>query len=66
MKAVTKIMVEGKDFFDGDSKIASKNIPSNAVDKVQILKNYAEVGQLSSVQNNHIFSLMMLSKLQAH
>ena len=45
-------MVEGKDFFDGDSKIASKNIPSNAVDKVQILKNYAEVGQLSSVQNN--------------
>ena len=51
-KAVTKVMVEGKDFFDGDSKIASKNIPSNAVDKVQILKNYAEVGQLSSVQNN--------------
>ena len=51
-KAVTKIMVEGKDFFDGDSKIASKNIPSNAVDKVQILKNYAEVGQLSYVQNN--------------
>ena len=51
-KAVTKTMVEGKDFFDGDSKIASKNIPSNAVDKVQILKNYAEVGQLSSVQNN--------------
>ena len=51
-RAVTKVMVEGKDFFDGDSKIASKNIPSNAVDKVQILKNYAEVGQLSSVQNN--------------
>ena len=51
-KAVTKVMVEGKDFFDGDSKIASKNIPSNAVDKVQILKNYSEVGQLSSVQNN--------------
>ena len=51
-KAVSKVMVEGKDFFDGDSKIASKNIPSNAVDKVQILKNYAEVGQLSSVQNN--------------
>ena len=51
-KAVTKVMVEGKDFFEGDSKIASKNIPSSAVDKVEILKNYAEVGQLSSVQNN--------------
>ncbi|MED5354829.1 MAG: carboxypeptidase-like regulatory domain-containing protein [Bacteroidota bacterium] len=51
-KAVTKLMVEGKDFFDGDSKIASQNIPSSAVDKVEILKNYAEIGQLSSVQNN--------------
>ncbi len=51
-KVVSKVMVEGKDFFDGDSKIATKNIPSNAVDKVQVLKNYAEVGQLGSVQNN--------------
>ena len=37
-KVVTKVMVEGKDFFDGDSKLATKNIPSNAVDKVQVLK----------------------------
>ena len=51
-KTVSKIMVEGKDFFDGDTKLATKNIPSNAVDKVQVLRNYAEVGQLSSVTNN--------------
>ena len=51
-KTVSKIMVEGKDFFDGDTKLATKNIPSNAVDKVQVLRNYAEVGQLSGVQNN--------------
>jgi hypothetical protein len=51
-KKVSKVMVEGKDFFDGDSKLATKNIPANAVDKVQVLKNYAEVGQLSSVTNN--------------
>jgi len=51
-KVVGKVMVEGKDFFDGDTKIAIKNIPSNAIDKVQILKNYSEVGQLSGVQNN--------------
>ena len=45
-------MVDGKDFFDGDSKIATKNIPSNAVDKVEVLKNYAEVSQLRGVTNN--------------
>ena len=51
-KVVNKLMVNGKDFFDGDTKLASKNIPSKAVDKIQVLRNYSEVGQLSRVSNN--------------
>lgn len=51
-KVVNKLMVNGKDFFDGDTKLATENIPSNAVSKVQVLRNYAEVGQLSGVRNN--------------
>ena len=51
-KVVNKLMVNGKDFFDGDTKLASKNIPSKAVDKIQVLRNYSEVGQLSGVTNN--------------
>ena len=51
-KVVSKVMVDGKDFFDGDTKLATKNIPSNAVDKVQVLKNYSEVNQLRGVTNN--------------
>ena len=51
-KVVNKLMVNGKDFFDGDTKVGTKNIPSNAVDKIQVLRNYAEVGQLSGVRNN--------------
>lgn len=51
-KEVGKVMVENKDFFDGDSKLAVQNIPADAIDKVQVLKNYDEVGQLSSVRNN--------------
>lgn len=51
-KTVKKVMVEGKDFFDGDSKIATKNIPANAIDKVEVLKNHSEVGQMSSVTDN--------------
>ena len=51
-KVVNKLMVNGKDFFDGDTKIGTKNIPSSAVDKIQVLRNYAEVGQLSGVRNN--------------
>lgn len=51
-KTVQKVMVEGKDFFDGDSKLATKNIPADAVDKVEVLRNYSEVGQMSKVTNN--------------
>lgn len=51
-QSVGKVMVEGKDFFDGDSKLASKNIPANALDKIQVLKNYNEVGQLKGVTDN--------------
>ena len=51
-KPVEKITVDGKEFFSGDTKLASKNIPSNAVDKIQVLRNYADVNQLRGVQDN--------------
>ena len=51
-KKVDKVLVEGKEFFDGDSKIATQNIPANAIDKVQVLKNYNEVSGMRGVTNN--------------
>lgn len=45
-KTVSKVMVEGKDFFDGDTKLATKNIPADAVKKIEVLKNYNEVSQM--------------------
>lgn len=51
-KKVSKLMVEGKDFFDGDTKLGVKNIPADAVDKVQVLRNYNENSVLKGVENN--------------
>lgn len=51
-KKVQKVMVEGKDFFDGDTKIATKNIPADALDKIQVLRNYNEVSNLKGLENN--------------
>jgi hypothetical protein len=51
-KKVTKLMVEGKDFFDGDTKLGVKNIPADAIDKIQVLRNYNEIGALKGVENN--------------
>lgn len=51
-RKVTQLLVEGKKFFEGDTKIGSKNIPSDAVDKVQVLRNFNEVSQLKGLENN--------------
>ena len=45
-KSVTKLMVEGKDFFDGDTKLATKNIPADALEKIQVLRNYNDENNL--------------------
>lgn len=51
-KTVSKVMVEGKDFFDGDSKLATQNIPADAVDKIEVLRNYNEVDQMRGLGND--------------
>ncbi|WP_264536085.1 carboxypeptidase-like regulatory domain-containing protein [Flavobacterium sp. N1736] len=51
-KKVSKLMVEGKDFFDGDTKLGVKNIPADAIDKIQVLRNYNEVGALKGLEND--------------
>jgi hypothetical protein len=51
-KKISKLMVDGKDFFKGDSKLGVKNIPADAIDKVQFLRNYNENSILKGVENN--------------
>lgn len=48
-KKVQKVMVNGKDFFDGDSKMATKNIPASAIDKIEFLRNYNEVNPMRGI-----------------
>ena len=51
-KKVSKVMIDGKDFFDGDSKLATKNIPADALSKIEVLKNYNEVSQMRGLGND--------------
>lgn len=51
-QVVEKVQVEGKDFFEGDSRLATKNIPADAVSKVQVLKNYNNQSQLKGLGND--------------
>lgn len=35
-KQVSRILVDGKEFFNGDQTVATKNLPANIIDKVQV------------------------------
>ena len=35
-KQISKLLVDGKPFFGGETKVATQNIPKNAIDKIQV------------------------------
>lgn len=51
-KKVTRVLVENKTFFTGDSKLAVNNIPADAVDKVEIIDDYNDVPMLKGLQDS--------------
>ncbi len=51
-KEVTKVMIEGKTFFDGDSKLATKNIPADAISKIEVLKNHNDVSPIRGLEDD--------------
>ena len=59
-QAITKIRVNGKKFFNDDIEMATKNIPAEVVDKVQVLDQKSDVAQLTGFEDNdteHIINL---------
>lgn len=51
-KKVNKVMVDGKEFFSGDTKLATKNIPANVIEKINVLKNFNDVTPLKGLEYN--------------
>lgn len=50
-KQVTKVRVNGKDFFGGDVKTATKELPANIIDKVQVIDDYGEQSTVSGIKD---------------
>lgn len=50
-KTITKILVDGKEFFGDDPQMATKNLPSNMVDKVQVVDRKSDLARLTGVDD---------------
>ncbi|MDB5007992.1 MAG: hypothetical protein JWP45_2385 [Mucilaginibacter sp.] len=50
-KSVTKVRVNGKDFFGGDLKTATQNLPADAVQSVQMVNDYGDQANLTGIKS---------------
>ncbi|HEY4208593.1 MAG TPA: TonB-dependent receptor, partial [Puia sp.] len=50
---VKKVLVDGKEFFGNDPKIASKNLPADAVDKVQVFDKKSDQSEFTGFDDGN-------------
>lgn len=46
-KEIKKVLIDGKEFFSDDPKVASKNLPSKMVEKVQVLDRLSDMARMT-------------------
>ncbi len=50
-KTVTRVKVNGKDFFQGDAKTATRELSADMIDKVQIVDDYGDQANMSGIKD---------------
>jgi len=48
---VSKVLVDGKEFFGNDPKIATKNLPADAIKKVQVFDKKSDIAEFSGIED---------------
>lgn len=48
---VVKILVDGKEFFGNDPKVATKNLPASAIDKIQVLDRKSDQANFTGIED---------------
>lgn len=54
-KSVSKVLIDGEEFFGYDPKIAIRNVRADAVDKVQVYERKSEEAELTGVDDGQRF-----------
>lgn len=50
-ETVKKVLVDGKEFFGNDPTVATRNLPADAVDKVQVYDKQSDMAELTGVSD---------------
>ena len=60
-KEVKKIMVDGKEFFDNDTKMAMKNLPTNIIDKIKAYDKQSDYAKMTGIDDGEEETVLDLS-----
>ena len=52
-ETVKKVLVDGKEFFGDDPKLATKNLPADAIDKVQVYNKLSDQAELTGFDDGN-------------
>ena len=52
-KTVTKVFVNGKEFFTGDPKMATRNLPADAIDKIQVYDRKSDQSMFTGIDDGN-------------
>ncbi len=63
---VEKVTVDGKEFFGDDPKIATKNLPAQAIDKVEFFNRASEMSEFTGVDDGERIKTMNLELKEEH
>ncbi|HZH70489.1 MAG TPA: carboxypeptidase-like regulatory domain-containing protein [Flavobacteriaceae bacterium] len=51
-KKITTVLVDGKTFFTGDSKLAVNNIPADAAEAIEIIDDYHDIAMFKGLEDS--------------
>lgn len=60
-KEVKKIMIDGKEFFDNDTKVAMKNLPTNMVEKIKAYDRKSDYTRMTGIDDGEEETVIDLS-----
>ncbi|SEF91643.1 outer membrane beta-barrel protein [Sphingobacterium lactis] len=46
-ESITRVRINGKDFFGGDVKTATQNLPANIIEKIQVVDDYGDMANVT-------------------
>jgi hypothetical protein len=65
-ETVQNVFVDGKEFFGNDPQVATKNLPAEAVDKVQVYDKKSEMAEFTGIEDGRDAKTINLELKEGH